>query len=272
MQDLVRGRGLLEARGRVDGVAGHQPLAARRVAGDDLAGVHAGPVGQADAPAPLELVVQLGERVLHARRPPAPRAARRPRGRVGRPKTAMIASPMYFSIGAAVRSSSARIVVEVAGHHLAQRLGVEPLAEARRALQVREDDRDGLADLLGGQRPRAASGVPQNPHRRNRSGFSSPQFGQISIAPVPSAIGRGQGRFRTGPSMPVPGVLDLAPWIPRRDAELDEHVAVPVEPLEQDAGSAVGYRSRGRNTKGGYRPARPRSSRRTCSRTTSSAS
>ena len=28
----------------------------------------------------------------------------------------------------------------------------------------------------------AWSGVPQKPHRRNRSGFSSPQLGQIAMA------------------------------------------------------------------------------------------
>ena len=42
-------------------------------------------------------------------------------------------------------------LVEVAGHDLAQRLGVERLAEIGRALQVGEEDRDGLSSLLRGQ-------------------------------------------------------------------------------------------------------------------------
>jgi hypothetical protein len=33
----------------------------------------------------------------------------------------------------------------------------------------------------------AKRGVPQNPHKRERSGFSSPQFGQIS---TPSSVAR----------------------------------------------------------------------------------
>src|SRR4051812_14359055 len=40
--------------------------------------------------------------------------------------------------------------VEVARHRLPQRLGVELLPEARRSLQVAEEDRDELSDLLHG--------------------------------------------------------------------------------------------------------------------------
>ena len=39
--------------------------------------------------------------------------------------------------------------LEVAAHHLAQRLRVEALAEARRSLEVAEEDRDDLPQLLG---------------------------------------------------------------------------------------------------------------------------
>ena len=69
-QHLHRRGGLLQAGRDVDGVARHEPLPGGRVAGDDLAGVHAGPVGQPDAPDALELVVQLGEPALHLRRSP----------------------------------------------------------------------------------------------------------------------------------------------------------------------------------------------------------
>ena len=75
--------------------------------------------------------------------------------------------------------------LEIAEHHLSERLGVEPLAEAHRTLEIGEDDGYGLPEFLGGSgagtgaEGAPASAVPQKPHRRNRSGFSSPQFGQI---------------------------------------------------------------------------------------------
>ena len=52
-QHLALGRRLLEPRGDVDGVAGDESLAGRRVAGDDLAGVDAGPVRRAARPSAL---------------------------------------------------------------------------------------------------------------------------------------------------------------------------------------------------------------------------
>ena len=64
-QHVECGRGLLEPRGHVHRVARHEALCARRVAGDDLARVDPGPVLEPDAPAPLELVVEPGERLLH---------------------------------------------------------------------------------------------------------------------------------------------------------------------------------------------------------------
>ena len=62
-QDLHLARGLLEPRRDVDRVAGHEVLAGRP--GDHLAGVHAGPGGEARAPFALELLVQGDERALH---------------------------------------------------------------------------------------------------------------------------------------------------------------------------------------------------------------
>ena len=55
---------------------------------------------------------------------------------------------MNFSISAAVTLELLSHRVEVARHHLPQRLGVERLAEARRALEVGEDDRHDLPHLL----------------------------------------------------------------------------------------------------------------------------
>ncbi len=51
--------------------------------------------------------------------------------------------------GPAVRLELGAHDVEVAGHHLPQGFGVEPFAQVGRALQIREDDGDRLADLLG---------------------------------------------------------------------------------------------------------------------------
>ena len=50
---------------------------------------------------------------------------------------------------AAVRLEDGAHLVEVEGQDLAQRLGVEPLAERRRALEVGGDDGDDPPDLLG---------------------------------------------------------------------------------------------------------------------------
>src|ERR1051326_1368998 len=57
-----------------------------------------------------------------------------------------------------------------------------------------------------------ARGVPQNPHRRNLSGFSSPQLGQIcietSVGPVPAIVYAGLLGLR-GPE-PEERLVDLA--------------------------------------------------------------
>ena len=79
-KDLALAGRLLEAGRDVDRVAGDEPLARGRVAGDDLARVDAGAVREADAVGRLELDVELLERRLHARRPRARRGGRRPRG------------------------------------------------------------------------------------------------------------------------------------------------------------------------------------------------
>ena len=146
-QHLALARGLLETGGDVDGVAGDESLPGRRVAGDDLAGVDARPVGELHAVDELQLVVELLERRLH------------PGGRTNRAQRVVLVEPGQPEDGhhgvadelldhAAVPLELAPHRVEVARHHLAERLGVERLAEARRALQVREDDRHDLPRLL----------------------------------------------------------------------------------------------------------------------------
>ena len=82
-QDLVRRSRLLEPGCHVHRVAADEALAATGISGDHLAGVHAGSSLQPDAPALLQLLVQLGERRAHVGRRRAPRAGRRPRARSG---------------------------------------------------------------------------------------------------------------------------------------------------------------------------------------------
>ena len=67
-QHLALSGGLLEPGSRVDRIAGHEPLAGGRVAGDDLPGVDPDAVGERDAVRALKPLVQPGERLLHPAR------------------------------------------------------------------------------------------------------------------------------------------------------------------------------------------------------------
>ena len=64
-QDLARRGGLLEAGGDVDRVAGGQALGVAGVAGDDFAGVDAGPVLQGDPELGSEGDVEVLQRLAH---------------------------------------------------------------------------------------------------------------------------------------------------------------------------------------------------------------
>ena len=150
-EHFAGGGRLLQARRDIDGVAGHEGLLGR--AGDDLAGVHADPCRERDAVLALELLVEELERHAHvgggAHR--SERVVlvheRDPEHCHHRVADELLdGSPMAFDRGLHL--------VEVARHHPAERLGVEPLTERRRARHVAEDDRDGLALLAGGGRRR----------------------------------------------------------------------------------------------------------------------
>ena len=152
-EHLGRPGRLLEACRDVHGVAHDEPLAAGRVARDDLARVHARAVLEPDAPDLLELDVERRQRLLHlVRRPDGAqgvvlvelRQAEDGHDRVADELLDRPAMPLELRAHC----------VEVARHYLAERLGVEPLAEARRPFQVGEDDRDGLAHLLRRRRVR----------------------------------------------------------------------------------------------------------------------
>ena len=67
-QDLRLGCRLLQTGRDVHGVAGHQSLAGARVAGDDLAGIHAGAVDEHHSLATLELEVDALQGLLHVGR------------------------------------------------------------------------------------------------------------------------------------------------------------------------------------------------------------
>ena len=153
-QDLLRAGGLLETRGDVDGVSRDEPLSGRRIARDHRARVHAGANRQADAPAALELVVQDRLRPLHVRgRAHGAQRVVLVHGRQAEHGHDGVADELFDDASVPFELGAHR--VEVAGHDLAQRLGVELLAHRGGALEVREDDRDDLAYLLCGWRGRS---------------------------------------------------------------------------------------------------------------------
>ena len=122
---------------------------------------------------------------------------------------------------AAVRLEHRAHLVEVAGQDLAQRLRIEPLAERRRALEVRGDDRREPADL-GRRRLRLAS-VPQAPHRRKRSGIVR-AAGRAASSPWPESSGRGRPR---SPARHAAGQRTMRAWPPsgRLDPLVSEALA-----------------------------------------------
>ncbi len=159
-ENLECRRRLLEPRCDVDRVAGDEPLTRGGVPGDDLTRVHAGPVRELDAPALLELAVQLRERLLH--REGGPDSA----------KSVVLVDPRQAEDGhdrvadvllhrSAVMLEDLAHLVEVARHHLAQRFRIERLAKARRAFEVGEDDGDCLPYLL--RRKRGCEGGAAKP-------------------------------------------------------------------------------------------------------------
>jgi hypothetical protein len=147
-QHLSGLRGLLESRGDVDRVTGHESLLG---AGDDLAGHDADPACEAE----------LGQRVAHLGGGP-----HRPQGIVlvqrRRAEHRHHGVPDELLDGAAVRLDDALHPLEVAGEHDPQPLGVDRLPERGRARQVAEHHRHRSARLVrpgNGQLLRAAGGA-----------------------------------------------------------------------------------------------------------------
>ena len=171
-QDLAGVGGGLEPSCRVHGVAGDAAEVGRISADEHLAGVHADPTGEPNPVVAFELVVEVLERRAHVDGG-ADRAERvvlvelrdAEHGHHG------VADELLDRAAVAFERGTHR--VEVAGHHLAHRLGVELLAELGRAGHVAEHDRDGLADLgsLGvassGRRRPSRSSLPRRSPTRS---------------------------------------------------------------------------------------------------------
>ncbi len=149
-QDLTLGRGLLQTGGNVHGVAGDQPLPAGDIARDHFPSVHSGPVGQPHPPAPLKLLVDLGQRLAHL-----VGGSDRPQGvvfmRPRQPEDGHDGVTDVLLHGPAVALQDLLHSSEVVSQDFPKRLRVEALPQAGRALEVTEDDGDRLARLLGGQ-------------------------------------------------------------------------------------------------------------------------
>ena len=156
-QDLARAGGGLEALGDDDGVAGDERVASRRIAGDDLARVDAGPRPELDPVLRAQLLVQRGERLPHLA------------GGANGPQRVVLVHDRDPERGhdrvadelldrAPVVLEHAADLDEVARDHAPVRLRVEALAERRRVDDVGEDDRHGLAHLA--RRGRLLQGGP----------------------------------------------------------------------------------------------------------------
>ena len=171
-QDLHRGRGRLQSRRRVDDVARDEVLACGDVAGDHLAGVDARAVLQLDTPRGLQPLVHAGQGLSHL---PC-----RTHGAQGvvlvDPRQAEHRHDGVADVlldRAAVGLQHGLHLVEVDVQDLAERFGIQRLAEGRGPLQVGEDDRDVLADIrsldlgceLAPHRIRTIGSDPGSPHR-----------------------------------------------------------------------------------------------------------
>ena len=197
-EHLAVGRRLLEPRRHVQRVADQQVGRLRGV-DDDLAGVHAGPHPDPDAPAPLEVLVQRGERAAHglgrahgAQRVVLAHHRRAPDGHH------RVADELRD--GALVRVHRAAHLLVEAVHHPAQRLLVEALAERREPDEVGEEDRQRLADLLPGRvGQRRAALVAELRARRVRlgAGRAGRLRGHVtSLAPSATLAQRHEPRAR----------------------------------------------------------------------------
>ena len=146
-QDLARSCRGLEPGRDVHRIAHHQRPAALPP-DHDLTGVHPDPRLERHTPGGLELGVQLDQGVAHLRGR-AHGTERVVLVELGHPEDRHHGVADVFLDGTAVAFEHRSHALEEGGHHAAHRLRVEALAQRRRADDVAEDDRKGLAGLAG---------------------------------------------------------------------------------------------------------------------------
>ena len=185
--DAARRRRGLEPGGRVDGVAGDEPVAGDTVDARDLAGVDADPELEADTEVVLELAVQLGHRVAHLDGR-AHRAERVVLVQHRDPEDGHDRVADVLLDGAAVALERPAHGGEVAGLEIAERLWVEPLAHGGGAGEVGEDDRDGLSHLRRGRGP------PTPGTDFHRTILREPAAGTLPRHGARLSLGAGPGR------------------------------------------------------------------------------
>ena len=185
-QDLARLGGLLEAGGDVDGVAEDRVLPARAVADEDLAGVDPGPGLDREPPRARELRVELLEGFAHLGGG-ADRAQRVVLVdlRDAEHRHHRVADELLDAAAVALDRHAHRL--EVPGHDLQQRLGVQAVPEQRRVRRRRRT----RPSRSCAPRPRARTGPPTRSRTRGRTGR---QPGSRSRRP-----GRSCSRFRHSP-------------------------------------------------------------------------
>src|SRR4051794_20042371 len=116
----------------------------------------------------------------------------------GRPNTAMIASPMYFSITPPCRWRMSRISAKY--RCITSRSDSGSMLSPRAVESFRSQKTTVTVLRTSGVGADGASGVPQKPHSLNRSGFSSPQSGQMRTAPHSLPQNRATRAPRTAPT------------------------------------------------------------------------
>jgi hypothetical protein len=147
-QDLACRRRLLEARGGVHRIAGNECLPSRGITSNHFAGVDARARDDLDAGIAHELFVEHPESLTHlGGRPDGPQGVVLVDLRDAEHGHHCI--PDELLDRATVAFQHGTHCVEVPSHHPSERFGIEALAERRRAGDVREEYRDGLADLTG---------------------------------------------------------------------------------------------------------------------------
>jgi len=158
-QGLARGGGLLQPGRGVHGVPGGQPLAGGRVAGHDLAGVHAGSGGDGDTEVPLQLLVQRVQGLPHVRRgPQGPEGVVLVEHRHAEHGHHGIADELLD--GPPVALHHRLDPVEVPPHDPAEGLRVEALPHVGGPRHVGEQDGHGLADLRRRRRSHQRGATP----------------------------------------------------------------------------------------------------------------